>query len=178
MSAAPTVRLDAARLGYPVVGAASFDVLRAANVALCKSGTSTLEAAVAGCPCAIVYRTGRLSYAIAKRLVRIPHIGLLNIVAGRRVAPEFVQDDFEPVRVADALSPLFDESSLARHAMLAGLADVQAKLGTLETGPLSFSGDRSISSSRVLSISLQPCHGGGGGRVVFWRDERHGSLPG
>ena len=131
VSAAPTVRLDAASIGYPVVGAASFDVLRAADVALCKSGTTTLEAAVAGCPCAIVYRTSPLSYAIAKRLVRIPHIGLLNIVAGRRVAPEFVQDDFEPVRVADALSPLFDESSVARRAMLSGLAEVRAKLGTI-----------------------------------------------
>jgi lipid-A-disaccharide synthase len=105
-------------------------VLRAADVALCKSGTTTLEAAVAGCPCAIVYRTSPISYMIAKRLVKIPHIGLLNIVAGRRVAPEFVQDDFEPVRVADALTPLFEPESAERVAMIAGLADVRSRLGT------------------------------------------------
>ena len=130
LSAAPTVHLDVAQVGYPIVRAASFDVLRAANVALCKSGTTTLEAAVAGCPCVIAYRTSLLSYAIAKRLVRIPHIGLLNIVAGRRVAPEFVQDDFKPERVADALAPLFAPESAERLAMTSALDKVRAKLGT------------------------------------------------
>ncbi len=129
VSVAPTVTLDASRIPYPMVRAASFDVLRAADVALCKSGTTTLEAAVAGCPCAIVYRTSAVSYAIARRLVKIEHIGLLNIVAGKRVAPEFVQDDFAPTPVADALMPLFDVDGAARREMLAGLAEVRARLG-------------------------------------------------
>jgi lipid-A-disaccharide synthase len=126
---APSVRLDPAQVPYQMVGSASLDVLRAADVALCKSGTTTLEAAVAGCPCAIVYRTGTVDYAIAKRIVTIPHIGLLNIVAGREVAREFVQEAFEPMAVADALAPLFDPRSPERVAMLAGLAEVRAKLG-------------------------------------------------
>lgn len=130
VSVAPTIQIDRTRVPYPLVHSASFDVLRAANVALCKSGTTTLEAAVAGCPCAIVYRTSAVSYAIAKRLVKIEHIGLLNIVAGREVAPEFVQGEFEPVRVADALTPLFDDDSPQRLAMLAGLAETRARLGT------------------------------------------------
>ncbi|MCX5766559.1 MAG: lipid-A-disaccharide synthase [Gemmatimonadetes bacterium] len=129
VSVAPTITLDASRIPYPMVASASFDVLRAADVALCKSGTTTLEAAVAGCPCAIVYRTSAVSYAIAKRLVKIKHIGLLNIVAGREVAPEFVQDAFEPSRVAAALSPLFEAASPERVAMLAGLDAVRASLG-------------------------------------------------
>jgi lipid-A-disaccharide synthase len=129
VSVAPTVTLDAARIPYPMVRAASFDVLRAADVALCKSGTTTLEAAVAGCPCAIVYRTSPISYAIARRLVKIEHIGLLNIVAGRRVAPEFVQDAFAPHPVADALMPLFDPDGAERTRMVAGLAEVRARLG-------------------------------------------------
>jgi lipid-A-disaccharide synthase len=129
VSVAPTVQLDAARVPYQMVGSASLDILRAADVALCKSGTTTLEAAVAGCPCAIVYRTGSVDYAIAKRIVKIPYIGLLNIVAGREVAKEFVQDAFEPMAVADALEPLFDAGSPARAAMLSGLAEVRAKLG-------------------------------------------------
>ena len=130
VSVAPTIDLRNAQIPFPMIRSASFDVLRAADVALCKSGTTTLEAAVAGCPCAIVYRTSPISYMIAKRLVKIAHIGLLNIVAGRRVAPEFVQDDFEPVRVADALLPLFAASSPERTAMLAGLGEVRARLGT------------------------------------------------
>jgi lipid-A-disaccharide synthase len=129
VSVAPSIQLDAADIPYPMVRSASFDVLRAADVALCKSGTTTLEAAVAGCPCAIVYRTSAVSYAIARRLVTIPYIGLLNIVAGRLVAPEFVQGAFRPQRVADALTPLFDAASPARLTMLDGLAEVRARLG-------------------------------------------------
>ena len=146
LSPASTVRLDPAQVGFPIVGAASFDVLRAADVALCKSGTTTLEAAVAGCPCVIAYRTSALSYAIARRLVRIPDIGLLNIVAGRRVAPEFVQREFEPTRVAAALEPLFAPGSAERLAMVSGLDEVRAKLGT------------SGASERVARMALEMMH--------------------
>jgi lipid-A-disaccharide synthase len=129
VSVAPSVQLDPARVPYQMIGSASLDILRAADVALCKSGTTTLEAAVAGCPCAIVYRTGSVDYAIARRIVKIPYIGLLNIVAGREVAREFVQQAFEPMAVAGALAPLFDAHSPERAAMVAGLAEVRAKLG-------------------------------------------------
>jgi lipid-A-disaccharide synthase len=129
LSVAPTIQFRDDEVPFPLVRSASFDVLRAADVALCKSGTTTLEAAVAGCPCAIVYRTSPISYAIARRLVRIPHIGLLNIVAGREVAPEFVQDAFQTQPVADALEPLFDPASPARRTMVEGLADVRRRLG-------------------------------------------------
>lgn len=128
VSGAPTVRLPA-DVPYRVVPSASLDVLRAADVALCKSGTTTLEAAVTGCPCAIVYRTSTVSYFIARRLVKIADIGLLNIVAGRRVVPEFVQHQFVPDAVADALDPLFDLDAPARREMVAALAGVRAKLG-------------------------------------------------
>lgn len=130
VSVAPTIQLRDDEVPFRLIRSASFDVLRAADVALCKSGTTTLEAAVAGCPCAIVYRTSPISYAIARRLVRIPHIGLLNIVAGREVAPEFVQDDFTASRVAAALGPLFEREGAARRTMLDGLAEVRARLGT------------------------------------------------
>ena len=129
LSVAPTIEFGATEVPFPLVRSASFDVLRAADVALCKSGTTTLEAAVAGCPCAIVYRTSPISFAIARRLVRIPNIGLLNIVAGREVAPEFVQDAFRPAAVADALDPLFDAASAPRRRMEEGLAEVRARLG-------------------------------------------------
>lgn len=129
VSVAPHVSLDAARCPFPMVRSASFTVLRAADAALCKSGTTTLEAAVAGCPLVVAYRTSRLTYAAARRLVKIPNIGLVNVVAGRRVAPEFVQDAFEPAAVADALVPLLDHASAERQAMLADLAQVRTALG-------------------------------------------------
>ena len=93
---------------------ASSDVLRAATAAMCKSGTTTLEAAVAGCPMVVAYRTSGITYAIARRVVKIPHIGLVNVVAGREVAPEFVQDALQPGAVADALQPLLDERGAPR----------------------------------------------------------------
>jgi len=130
VSVAPTVRLDAARCPYPMVHSASFLVLRAADAALCKNGTTTLEAAVAGCPLVVAYRTNRLTYALARRLVKVPRIGLVNVVAGREVAPELVQDALTPGRAADLLVPLLDERSGEHRRMLAGLAEVRGKLGT------------------------------------------------
>ncbi len=130
VSVAPTVELDAARCPFPMVHSASFTVLRAADAAMCKSGTTTLEAAVAGCPLVVAYRTSAVTYALARRLVRIPHIGLVNVVAGREVAPEFVQDALQPAAVADALQPLLTDGDPRRTAMLAGLGEVRAALGT------------------------------------------------
>ena len=130
VSAAPTVVIDPGRCPFPVVRSASLTVLRAADAALCKSGTTTLEAAVAGCPLVVAYRTNRWTYALARRLVRIPHIGLVNVVAGRAVAPEFVQDALRPDAVTAALAPLLDRGSAERSRMLADLAEVRAKLGT------------------------------------------------
>ena len=130
VSAASTVTIDPARCPYPRVPSASFTVLRAADAALCKSGTTTLEAAVAGCPLVVAYKTSPWTYAIARRVVKIPRIGLVNVVAGREVAPEFVQDAVVPERVAETLQPLLDHNDPRRVAMLEGLADVRSKLGT------------------------------------------------
>jgi lipid-A-disaccharide synthase len=96
---------------------------------MCKSGTTTLEAAVALCPLVVAYRTSAITYAAARRLVRIPYIGLVNVVAGREVAPEFVQDALVPERVADALEPLLDRHDPRRAAMIAELATVRGMLG-------------------------------------------------
>jgi lipid-A-disaccharide synthase len=130
VSAASTVTIDPVRCPYPRVPSASFTVLRAADAALCKSGTTTLEAAVAGCPLVVAYKTSTWTYAIARRVVKIPHIGLVNVVAGREVAPEFVQDAVVPERVAEALLPLLDPDDPHRSAMLDGLATVRSRLGT------------------------------------------------
>ena len=130
VSVAPTITLDAARCPYRMIPNASFAVLRAADAALCKSGTTTLEAAVAGCPLVVAYRTNALTYALASRLVKIPRIGLVNVVAGREVAPEFVQAAMTPERMAPVLAGLLDPASPARTRMLADLAEVTGRLGT------------------------------------------------
>jgi lipid-A-disaccharide synthase len=78
----------------------------------------------------VAYRTGRISYAVARRLVKVPHIGLVNVVAGREVAREFIQDDIVPSKIADTVMDLLDRDSPRRREVLAGLAEVRSKLGT------------------------------------------------
>jgi lipid-A-disaccharide synthase len=129
VSAAPHVTIDPKRCPFPTVRSASFAIFRAADAALCKSGTSTLEAAVAGCPLVMAYRTNPLNYALAKMFVSIPNIALVNIVAEKRVAPEFIQDQVKPRVMADALEPLLDANSPQRQTMVAGLDAVRASLG-------------------------------------------------
>jgi lipid-A-disaccharide synthase len=128
VSAAPHVEIAPERCPFPLVRSASFAVLRAADAAMCKSGTTTLEAAVAGCPMVVAYRTSVITYAAAKRLVRIPHIGLVNVVAGREVAPEFVQDALVPARVRTC-SRSCSTSKPRRIRMIEELDRVRAMLG-------------------------------------------------
>src|SRR6266542_1127599 len=129
VSGAPTVSIDPKRCPYQIVTASSFPILRAADAALCKSGTTTLEAAIAGCPLVVAYRTGRLSFELARLLVRIPRIGLVNVVAGREVAREFVQGALRPERVGPELIQLLDPTSPERARVLEGLGEVRKKLG-------------------------------------------------
>lgn len=100
----------------------------AADVALSKSGTTTLEAALAGAPQVVAYRLNGLSYFMARRLVRIPWVGLVNLVAGREVAPEFLQGRATPPNLAAALLPLFGDTP-ERARQLEGIAEVKRLLG-------------------------------------------------
>lgn len=129
VSAAPHIEIDPKRCPYPTVHGSSVAILRAADAAMCKSGTTTLEAAVTGCPHVVAYRTHPLTYFAARRLVTIPRIGLVNVVAGRQVAPEFVQDALKPGVVADALEPLLNHSSIVRQRMVSDLDGVRRLLG-------------------------------------------------
>jgi lipid-A-disaccharide synthase len=92
------------------------------------SGTATLETALFGTPLAIIYRVGRVNHAIARRVIRLSHIGLPNIVAGKEVAPELLQDALEPGRLAALLGGwLGDPATLARRR--AELGVVRERLG-------------------------------------------------
>ena len=104
------------------------DLLRAADAAAVASGTATLETAALGVPLVIVYRTGRLNYEIARRLVRVPSIGLANLVAGRAVAPELIQGDVTGTRIAAELGALLTDPR-ARDAQLRAFASLPERLG-------------------------------------------------
>ncbi len=108
-------------------------LLAHAQAALVKSGTTTLEAALMGTPMVIAYRTSALTFALAKRLVRVEHIGLVNLVAGRRLVPEFVQDEATAGALVEAVSPFLSESP-ARRQVVQGLAEVRAALRAHDVG--------------------------------------------
>ena len=91
------------------------DALAACDVALAASGTVTLEAALTHRPMVIAYRVAPLSAAIARLLVRVPHIGLPNILCGEAVAPEFLQDDATPENLAQAVANLLADEPVRRR---------------------------------------------------------------
>jgi lipid-A-disaccharide synthase len=113
---------------WPLVDSRS-GLLHHATAALVKSGTTTLESALAGTPMVVAYRTSTLTFQIARRLVRVPHIALANLVAGERVAPEFIQHEVTPASLAAAVLPLLDLDSAERRKMVEGLARVRQALG-------------------------------------------------
>jgi lipid-A-disaccharide synthase len=90
-------------------------VMRAARAALAKSGTTTLELAVAGIPMVAAYKVSHLEAQVIQRLVRVPSYILANLVIGENVVPELMQDDCTPERLADALVPLIGDTPQRRR---------------------------------------------------------------
>jgi lipid-A-disaccharide synthase len=116
------------------------------ELALVASGTVTLEAALWGVPTIIVYKVSPVNYWIAKRLIKVPYIGLVNWVAGSKIVPELIQDQANPEALtAEARSLLSDEDR--RAALRRELARVREKIG----GP--------GASQRVARIALEMIRG-------------------
>ena len=113
---------------WEIVVGQTRQVLRQARAALVASGTATLESALLRCPTVVVYRTSWLTYLLGRMLVRVNHIGIVNVIARRGVCPEFIQNGFTPEAVAAALVPLLDDGP-SRGAMLAGFDEVARSLG-------------------------------------------------
>jgi lipid-A-disaccharide synthase len=103
-------------------------VLASSDLALTASGTATVQTALHDTPMVIVYRTSPMTYRLARRLVRVDAIGMVNLIAGEKIVPELVQDAFTPDAVArEAVAILTDPARTAR--IREGLARVRAKLG-------------------------------------------------
>ncbi len=106
----------------------SYEALVAADLAVVASGTATVEAALAGVPTVIVYRLAPLSYQVGRWLIRVPHIGMANLMAGERLFPELLQEDFTPERLAKEVLNLVKEPGRLEH-LRQGLARVVRSLG-------------------------------------------------
>ena len=111
-----------------LVGQDRYDAVAAADAAAVASGTATLETALLGVPMVIVYRMSRLTFALARRLARVPHIGMANLIAGARVVPELVQGDCTPRTIAAELRRILTEPATAQR-MRQALAGVRERLG-------------------------------------------------
>jgi lipid-A-disaccharide synthase len=119
-----------AHASRPVVLEGETDaVLASADVAVLASGTVTVQAALHGCPMVVVYRVAPLTYRVGKPLLHVDTYAMANLVAGRRVVPELIQDAFTPQAAAsEALRVLTDSVYAAR--VKADLAGIREKLGT------------------------------------------------
>jgi lipid-A-disaccharide synthase len=103
-------------------------VLSSGTVSVVASGTATVEAALLGAPMVVVYRLAPLTYLLGRRLVKVPHFAMANLIAGERVVPEVIQRELTPERVAAEVRALLDAPG-RREVMRAGLAEVRRKLG-------------------------------------------------
>jgi lipid-A-disaccharide synthase len=101
-----------------------------ARASVVASGTATVEAALIGNPFLVVYRVSRLTYAIARRVVTVPHVAMVNLVAGRRVVPELIQHDFTPVKVASSLRTLLNDEVVRQR-----MQDELRRVGGLLAAP-------------------------------------------
>jgi lipid-A-disaccharide synthase len=111
-----------------VVEGVTDDVLAAADIALVASGTVTVQAAIHGCPMVVVYRLAPLTYRLGRPFVRVDTYAMANLVAGRRVVPELIQERFTAAAVASEALDILTNMGRAEN-MKAELRDVRRRLG-------------------------------------------------
>jgi len=119
--------MDKAGLTVDVIETDGPRAVASADIAMASSGTATLEAAILGVPTVVMYRLTPMTYALARRLVKLPNFSLVNIVAGRRIVPELLQDEVSASRIADEARELLDPENHAR--IVRELDDVRDALG-------------------------------------------------
>jgi lipid-A-disaccharide synthase len=98
-----------------------------ARASVVASGTATVEAALIGNPFVVVYRVSALTYAIAKRIVKVPHVAMANLIAGKRVVPELIQHDFTAANIVQQLTPLLPDGA-PRQSMMKDLKTIREEL--------------------------------------------------
>ena len=108
-------------------------VLAQARAAMVASGTATVEAALIGTPFVMVYRVSPITYRLGRGMVKVPHFAMPNLIAGREVVPELVQERFTAEGVARRMREIIGDGP-AREAMLQGFADIRQKLTILGEG--------------------------------------------
>jgi lipid-A-disaccharide synthase len=117
--------------------------------AIVASGTATVEAALIGNPFVVVYRVSRLTFAIAKRVVKVPFVSMANLIADKQVVPELLQDDFSAENIVQQIKPLLADGP-ARQSMMEELARIRGLLATRPT-----CGGEGGAIGRVAEVTLE-----------------------
>ncbi len=121
-------RLREAALPVTITRERIHDMIRACDAVISVSGTVTLEIALVGTPLVIIYKLSPLTYQLAKRLIKVPNIGLCNIVAGETVVRELIQEQANGAEIADEITSLLTNANY-RGEIVNKLAAIRAKLG-------------------------------------------------
>ncbi|MFC4874511.1 lipid-A-disaccharide synthase [Negadavirga shengliensis] len=122
------VYLLARKASIPLVYNQTYDLLAYAKAAVVTSGTATLETALFGVPQLVVYRTSALSFYIARQLIKVPYISLVNLIAGREVVKELIQEDYRNEEVERELSLLINHEGRIQDVR-AGYNEVEERIG-------------------------------------------------
>lgn len=146
-----SVQLNRASRPTPMLVDDAATALHHARASVVASGTATVQAAIAGNPFLVVYRLSRTSYAIARRFVKVPHVAMANLIAGRRLVPELIQGDFTAAAIVRELTPLLVEGG-ARDAMMSGLQEVK---GRLRCAPAADSSEAATAIDRAAAIAVK-----------------------
>lgn len=135
LSLAPTIEAEFIKsftnnsaVEIEIIPGGTFETLKVCHIALVASGTATLETALMGVPMIIAYKISRFSYWLGRIVVKVPYIGLVNLVAGEEVAPELIQDDVVPDRLAKETLSILEDSEL-RENMKKKLGRIRKSLG-------------------------------------------------
>ena len=149
-----TVRLidDARAEGAvsPTAGGASAALFHA-RASVVASGTATVEAALMGNPFVVVYRVSPITYAIAQRVVTVPHVAMANLIAGQRVVPELIQNNFTAANIVQHIEPLLPDGA-PRQSMMKELKRIRSLLYSRHEVP---GGNSENAIDRVAAITLE-----------------------
>jgi len=119
--------------GISVIKGSTPEIINGADLVIASSGTATIETAYFITPMVVIYKTGFFTYQIARHLVKLEFIGMVNIVAGRRAVPELIQNDATPHRIASHALEIIGNRDLY-DKMVHDLTSVRDKLGSGEAG--------------------------------------------
>jgi lipid-A-disaccharide synthase len=122
-----------------------------ARASVVASGTATVEAALMGNPFVVVYRVSPVTYAIAKRVVKVAHVAMVNLIAGKRIVPELIQNDFTAANIVQQIEPLLPDGA-PRQSMMQELAAIRGLLNVRSAGQ---GGECKGAIGRVAAVALE-----------------------